>query len=545
MANHASIGKNEDRGFYAHQGYGRNSSRTVVGLLLPLACVLLGATSAYPSSRTEDFETGDFSKFPWQRTGNALWSIDTGYTGLYGGRSGSINHNQMTELSVLMTFAPGGGAVTFRYSVSCEANDDFQFAVDGSWSSPLLPRTGTWNQYSQGVPAGNHTIAFRYTKNGSVSSGDDAAWVDDVAFTGTVGDPVGTPAGLTATPSSFQVDLDWNDNLEPDLLGYNIYRGTTASGPYLKLNLTPHPSSDYRDTAVQNGTVYYYAVTSRDSEGWESDNSVEVSARPSEAGGQIAALSVPRQINYQAKVEVNGLPFEGMGQFKFAITNTAGDAYYWTNDGSTPTPPAEPTNAVGINVTRGLLSVNLGTPPAMTVLPASAFTDADTWLRIWFDDGLHGWQRLGGDAKLASVPYAMTAQTIADNSITGYKLQRESVWPEHEGRGNTVVAHYGAYSNGWAPLGTVPSGKTFIVTDVYFCQGQGGLSYIEVRVQKEATIDVIFKGQNTVYTSGVAQPCHIAFKAGIPVGPDWELQVRNYNDSNPHWCIISGYEYSN
>ena len=38
------------------------------------------------------------------------------------------------------------------------------------------------------------------------------------------------------TLSTRAVTLDWNDNSETDLAGYNVYRASSVSGPYTKLN---------------------------------------------------------------------------------------------------------------------------------------------------------------------------------------------------------------------------------------------------------------------------------------------------------------------
>jgi len=51
---------------------------------------------------------------------------------------------------------------------------------------------------------------------------------------------------------------------------------------YFKLNTTPITSSNYTDDNLNNGSTYYYVVTSQDSAGHESAKSVEVSASPSD-----------------------------------------------------------------------------------------------------------------------------------------------------------------------------------------------------------------------------------------------------------------------
>ena len=43
---------------------------------------------------------------------------------------------------------------------------------------------------------------------------------------------------------------------------------------------------------------------------------------------------VPQLINYQSRVAVGGVNFDGTGAFKFALVNAAGSTAYWTNDGT-------------------------------------------------------------------------------------------------------------------------------------------------------------------------------------------------------------------
>jgi fibronectin type 3 domain-containing protein len=61
--------------------------------------------------------------------------------------------------------------------------------------------------------------------------------------------------------------------------GYNVYRGTTPSGPYpTKLNPALVTLVDFTDSTVTNGTTYYYVVTSVDSSDVESVDSNQATA---------------------------------------------------------------------------------------------------------------------------------------------------------------------------------------------------------------------------------------------------------------------------
>jgi hypothetical protein len=120
--------------------------------------------------------------------------------------------------------------------------------------------------------------------------------------------------------------------------------------------------------------------------------------------------AVPQLLNHQGRVAVNGVNFEGNGQFKFALVNATGSTTYWSNDG-TSSAGSQPTDSVTLAVTKGLYSALLGdtTLANMTVLPSSAFEVNDVRLRIWFNDGSRGFQLITPDQRLASAPYALLA----------------------------------------------------------------------------------------------------------------------------------------
>jgi hypothetical protein len=92
--------------------------------------------------------------------------------------------------------------------------------------------------------------------------------------------PPAAPSGLVAAAGDARVTLDWADNAEGDLAGYDVYRATGGGGPYTKLTTTRLTASAYTDTSVTNGTAYYYVVTASDTAGNESAASGEASATP-------------------------------------------------------------------------------------------------------------------------------------------------------------------------------------------------------------------------------------------------------------------------
>lgn len=137
---------------------------------------------------TEDWESADMQKYPWVTNGDTLWEISTQlpYEGLYCLKSGDISENQQTSVFVELNIL-NDGDVSFYKKVSCEAHpgvtdyDFLAFFIDGAEMGRWDGVTA-WQQHSYPVTAGTHTFKWSYTKDYSVSSGEDCAWLDYIVF---------------------------------------------------------------------------------------------------------------------------------------------------------------------------------------------------------------------------------------------------------------------------------------------------------------------------------------------------------------------------
>jgi formylglycine-generating enzyme required for sulfatase activity len=140
----------------------------------------------------------------------------------------------------------------------------------------------------------------------------------------------------------------------------------------------------------------------------------------------LSVNAVPAVLNYAGQVAVNGEAFSGNGSFKFAIVSDSGTTTYWSNDG-TSLAGSQPTASVNVSVNGGLYSVLLGNPAiqGMNAIDPSTFQQhSDAKLRVWFSDGVNGFQQLTPDRPFTSVPYALSAASavIAPGSINGSML---------------------------------------------------------------------------------------------------------------------------
>ncbi|NEZ03924.1 hypothetical protein G4Y73_07140 [Wenzhouxiangella sp. XN201] len=90
--------------------------------------------------------------------------------------------------------------------------------------------------------------------------------------------PPAVPGSLTATGGPGHINLDWADNTESDLAGYNVYRSATSGGSYTLIGSGLVADSAYQDKDVTAGTTYFYVVTAVDFSSNESSSSNEASA---------------------------------------------------------------------------------------------------------------------------------------------------------------------------------------------------------------------------------------------------------------------------
>jgi hypothetical protein len=131
----------------------------------------------------EDWETGNFTKFPWTFGGNSQWALDnvTKFEGQYAAKTDIISHNQSVALIVNYDVM-FDDTISFYRKVSTELfHDMLSFYIDGTrvgqWSG-----NQNWKRMAFPVMAGAHTFKWEYLKDGSGSSGSDAAWVDFIVF---------------------------------------------------------------------------------------------------------------------------------------------------------------------------------------------------------------------------------------------------------------------------------------------------------------------------------------------------------------------------
>ena len=132
---------------------------------------------------TEDWETGDFSKFEWENDPSYPWTVVTEnpYEGSYCVKSGAIGDNQSTSLAINLE-VHSEGEISFYRKVSSESGfDKLYFYIDGNekgnWSGEV-----SWGQLTYALPVGHHELKWTYKKDVYVANGSDCAWLDNIVF---------------------------------------------------------------------------------------------------------------------------------------------------------------------------------------------------------------------------------------------------------------------------------------------------------------------------------------------------------------------------
>lgn len=109
-------------------------------------------------------------------------------------------------------------------------------------------------------------------------------------------------SGLSGVANVASIDLDWFDNNEADLAGYDVYRSQTSGSGFVKINGNQLSLSAYSDSAITGGTTYYYVITASDTTGNESINSSEVTVTAQTSGGGGGSTTVwINEIHYDNK----------------------------------------------------------------------------------------------------------------------------------------------------------------------------------------------------------------------------------------------------
>ena len=135
----------------------------------------------------EDFETGNFTKFPWSTSGSYAWQVSTSnaFEGSYCAvsKSGMSNYGSSSVLT-LSIHASVNDSISFyrRFSEgqTYYGTNEFRFYIDGDMMESVSSAT-SWSRAAFPVSAGTHTLKFEYYCGAYFGSAGVAA-IDYIKF---------------------------------------------------------------------------------------------------------------------------------------------------------------------------------------------------------------------------------------------------------------------------------------------------------------------------------------------------------------------------
>jgi hypothetical protein len=189
---------------------------------------------------------------------------------------GSGSHNKLftTASDDGQTLFPYATGTTTPAAASFTSSGTFGFDLDGEFSDDSL---------NTAYPsAGGHHVRFYPLRDDSgnlipntyimtmdySSSGANFDFQDNVYIVNNI-HPMSVPAAPTdffaSVVGTTSVATQWAPIQDTTLLGYNVYRASSASGTYTLLTGSPITATSYIDNSAPTGTTSYYKVTAVDS----------------------------------------------------------------------------------------------------------------------------------------------------------------------------------------------------------------------------------------------------------------------------------------
>jgi HYDIN/CFA65/VesB-like, Ig-like domain/Cep192 domain 4/Abnormal spindle-like microcephaly-assoc'd, ASPM-SPD-2-Hydin len=272
------------------------------------------ATVGNPSSQTIQLSnsgTGTLSITQVAVTGSGFSSsslslpisLSTGQTSNFNVQFSPVSAGAVTGSVSIVTNAPGSpvliplsgtgvpATLTLSFSstslgfgnVNTGSSSSLPVTVTNSGNSvvQISSITETGSGFTLSGASAPVTLSSSQSLTFNVSFSPSAAGSDSGTVT-VSSNATGSPTAISLSGTGVQaanhsVALNWTASTST-VSGYNVYRSTTNGSGYSKINGSLVSGVSYSDTAVQNGTTYYYVTTAVDSSGNESTDSNQATA---------------------------------------------------------------------------------------------------------------------------------------------------------------------------------------------------------------------------------------------------------------------------
>lgn len=219
-----------------------------------------------PVDYTDGFETGNLLQLPWATGGNAPWFVtnQVSAVGQWSARSGLMtdiqSSPQISSLNLTTNFQAGN--FSFDYRVSSEPLYDYlKFSVDGLEMQRWSGEVG-WATFVIPLTAGPHTLQWDYVKDPTLSTGLDAAFIDNVNLpfnlpvnetTPAVLEIIRLPNGSLLLEIQGQTDREYLIQASSNLDDWNTIATEVAAGGVIQFSdpdAASHSIRYYRAVAI-------------------------------------------------------------------------------------------------------------------------------------------------------------------------------------------------------------------------------------------------------------------------------------------------------
>ena len=137
----------------------------------------------------------------------------------------------------------------------------FQSSVDAVESVGFTPWVSWYYVFST---AGSYTVEARIINANDANSDSSSLGIDNCV--------IGSPTEITnftASSADSRIILTWSTTSELNQVGFDLYRATSETGTYYKVNPTAIPSNSnegsgasYSYTDIPGGSTFYYTLQS-------------------------------------------------------------------------------------------------------------------------------------------------------------------------------------------------------------------------------------------------------------------------------------------
>jgi uncharacterized repeat protein (TIGR02543 family) len=212
-----------------------------------------------PVVYSDGFESGNLLQLPWATGGNVPWFVtnQASAVGQWSARSGLMTDNQTSFQTSSLILATNfqAGNFSFDYRVSSEPLYDYlRFSLDGVEMQRWSGEVG-WATFVLPLTAGSHTLQWDYVKDPTLSTGLDAAFIDNINLPSTpaVLQVIRLPDGSLLLEIQGQADREYQIQASSNLSSWTTIATEVAVGGVIQFtdpDVTSNPVRYYRAVAV-------------------------------------------------------------------------------------------------------------------------------------------------------------------------------------------------------------------------------------------------------------------------------------------------------